>query len=359
MNQITKLIILVSVGMSTACTPPTSQEPTNEPSNPPVVANGQERGGGDAGLIRSDLRDADLAQLIDKLEYAFTNPAFPSVRRMTTAFLSRVESLPTSASKTAILDMVSRDAIGTLWKTKFVISKECVDTFERKKRSATAIMNPRTADQFEICVDLDKIAHELGPQITDAELIGLTVHELAHFFGYLDSDRKIATTVAKFLIQEASAIGEESLFHLVPTENRPLIARLPKVEGVSPDAAALRKKIGDGATRADRLLFDRLWTNARAKGKTTANWLPELDDDLLRGTSVMLRTDSGSSVICHRAPPLTAYMDSLRSIVFPQQYIEAAEGAVISPAGIMAYRCEFEGTHEDVLDAVQKFDSQN
>jgi hypothetical protein len=340
MKHMKPLMMVSALVALSACAPRSTEAPTAASS--PVTANGQERGGGDASEIRSDLRNDEIEQLVDKLEWAFTNPAEPSVRRMTSSLLSRSNRLPDGEAKTAILDMVERGVIKALWKTKFVLSKECIDTFEEKKKSATAVMNPTSIEQYEICVDLRKIANDLGPQITDGELVGLMVHELAHFYGYLDANRKIATTVAKFMVQEASALDDESLFFLVPTEHRPRLALPIKVSGISEEAADLRKKIGDVATTADRRLFDKLWANAQAKQGATANWIPELDDDLLRATSVAMQNDDGSTTTCHRAPPLTAYVTELRSVIFPDRYLERPEGAVENPAGLMAYRCETE-----------------
>lgn len=339
MNRSKSIAVLFTIAALTACSRgATDSQSPKVPS--PVTANGQERGGGDTSEIRSDLRDQEINQLVDKLEWAFTNPAHPSVRRMTSALLGRAGRLPKGEARDAILDMVERGVINALWKTRFVLSKECVDTFEGKKRSATAVMNVGTADQYEICVDLNKIANDLGPQITDGELVGLIVHELAHFYGYLDANRKIATTVAKFMVQEASAIDDESLFFLIPTGHQPRMALPAKVSGVSEEATLLRKEIGDVATLADRKLFAKLWTNAQMSEGATANWIPELDDDLMRATSVSMKNDDGSVTICHRAPPLSAYLSELRSVVFPDQYLEKPEGAVENPAGVMAYRCE-------------------
>lgn len=344
MKSLKPFSMLIALTALAACAPSgrdaTGAAPPAATATSTVTANGQERGGGDAGEIRNDLRDAEIDQLVSKLEWAFTNPANPSVRRMTSALLSRADRLPKGEAKTAILDMVERGVVDALWKTKFVFSKQCVDTYEGKKRSATAVMNPTSPDQYEICVDLNKIAHDLGPQIPDGELVGLMIHELAHFYGYRDTDRKIATTVAKFMVQEASAIDGESLYFLVPTEHQSRLALPPKASGISEEAAALRKNIGDVATTADRRLFDKLWANAQAKQGATANWIPELDDDLLRATSVTMQNKDGSKTTCHRAPPLSAYLSDLRSVIFPNQYLEKPEGAAQNPAGVMSYRCD-------------------
>lgn len=346
MKHLNLLAVISALAVLTACGPRTTDSasasaPTRSTPSP-VTANGQERGGGDASEIRSDLRDQEISQLVDKLEWAFTNPAHPSVRRMTSALLGRADRLPMGEARDTILDMVERGVIKALWATKFVLSKECVDTFEGKKRSATAVMNVGPSDRYEICVDLQKIASDLGPQITDGELVGLIVHELAHFYGYLDANRKIATTVAKFMVQEASAIDDESLFFLVPTGYRPRMALPAKVSGISEEATLLRKKIGDVATLTDRKLFAKLWVNAQASQGASANWIPALDDDLLRATSVSIKNDEGSITTCHRAPPLSAYLSALRSVVFPDQYLEMPEGAIENPAGGMAYRCDLE-----------------
>jgi hypothetical protein len=348
MKNLKLLSILIALTALTSCGPRGSDStgavspvPT---STSPVTTDGQERGGGDAREIRNDLRDAEIDQLVMKLEWAFTNPANPSVRRMTSSLLSRADLLPNGIAKKSILDMVERGVVKALWKTKFVFSQLCVDTFEGKKRSATAVMNATSTEQYEICIDLKKIASDLGPQIPDGELVGLMVHELAHFYGYLDADRKIATTVARFMVQEASAIDGESLYFLVPTEHQTRWSLPKKVSGISEEAIALRKRIGDVATPTDRKTFEKLWANARAKQGASANWTPDPDDDLMRATSVTLKNEDGSTTTCHRAPPLSAYLSEIQSVIFPEQYLEKPEGAVQNPAGVMAYRCYTESS---------------
>lgn len=209
--------------ISTACSKDASVQGSSNLNADASEINGQERGGGDIQTIQDQVLTSQLERLSKQVRRAFEDESSVSVRSMTLAFLSRANRMPAGTSREILADMVKKGAIEDLQKkVRFRMSadreSECIDSFDGKARSATATMNPSSDDPFVVCVDPLRIAKERGPLIPDAELIGLTVHEIAHFYGYRDQDHSLAASVSQFLFSEASKIDDESLFHLVPNE---------------------------------------------------------------------------------------------------------------------------------------------
>lgn len=216
-------VLLVLAG----CSNPASTIPSSSPTA--IRPNGQERGGGDIESIRKAVLTPEIQNLSNKVRMAFENSSAISIRSMTSAFLSRAKKMPESRHRATILDMVARGAINDLQtKVQFLAQSECIDSFDGKKRSATAVMNAKNSSEFVVCFDPVKIATERGPSIPDADLVGLTVHELSHFYGHRDQDHSLAAAVTRFMTNEAYQIEGESLFHLVsPEVSEPEKKKLP------------------------------------------------------------------------------------------------------------------------------------
>lgn len=158
---------------------------------------GQDRGGGDARVIRSKILDSKMPILIREVTGVFKDPnpnsnATTSVRGLL-SWISRGRlKLGDIDAQKKLDDMLDKGFGKDLSQTKFVLSKKCLDK-EGIEKSASTEMNVPRAD---ICVNPERIAREFGPYIQDSDLMGLMMHEFAHHYGYSDIDHSFAASIA-------------------------------------------------------------------------------------------------------------------------------------------------------------------
>ncbi len=159
-----------------------------------VSLGGSDRGGGDARKIRSLILTSKSKQLRSQVVKIFSEKSvtvFGLKNSIAWLTLGQMK-LADQKSKNILNDMIKKGFQSDLNKVEFILSDRCLD-LNGVEKSATAKMNKPGS---KICVSPDRIVAEFGPHIQDSDLVGLAMHELAHHYGFEDTDHSFAAAVA-------------------------------------------------------------------------------------------------------------------------------------------------------------------
>ena len=146
-------------------------------AGPALASSGQEGKGGDASLIRR-------AVIENFIQNDLKGTSIRYLKQLQTA------SISDPSLQKIFADLLGRGVIADIKNSPYKIEKSCTDSMGIKR---SAVANDQELDG-PVCFDSERLAQQGA---TQAELIGLAIHEAAHHFHYDDSDAKIAAFVAK------------------------------------------------------------------------------------------------------------------------------------------------------------------
>jgi hypothetical protein len=129
---------------------------------------------GGAGTHGGDVRAIQKAQLVRD---------FKTLRDDASRFIDQVqlEDISDPEVRALLASLIDRGLKEDIRRSPYKIANQCRDRFGNSHDAATTIGKLGA----EICFDLEQMSRE---SITRSELIGLTIHEHAHHFGYGDND---------------------------------------------------------------------------------------------------------------------------------------------------------------------------
>ncbi len=178
----------------------------------PLFAGNEGGGGSSSNLavaILSQQRDCAIKSLEVRFWYQAQKTDLMSINAIAT------DSLKDPKARAMFDKMKMNGLAQDILKTKYRLSKKCVDA-KGVSRSATSRFSPGAT----ICLNPESIVDGFGIHISDAMILGLLAHELAHHSGFTDTEVRngkdfypLGTSVAGLIMQEdlSSASGTEFL----------------------------------------------------------------------------------------------------------------------------------------------------
>lgn len=152
-------------------------------------------GGGDAKAIRSLILEKKRAGLQKYVVETFSDEVgggITDMRQLLSLYISGL-MIKTDPNVRIILDdMIAKGFKDDLMKTKFVMSKKCVDRFNIERTAVTNMNIPRS----DICINPVRVVEEFGPYMRKSDLLALVMHEFAHHYGHEDANHLFAASVA-------------------------------------------------------------------------------------------------------------------------------------------------------------------
>ncbi len=167
---------------------------------------GQDRGGGDAKLMRSLIAESKRDVLVKQVVDAFMRNDATNIRN-TLGWFSRNRAIlkDTPAAQAILHNMLDKGFASDIYKTEFEISKSCIDSRGKNKAAVATINAPRTS----ICINPDVIVKDFGPYIQDSDLVALIMHEFSHHYGHMDADHSFAAAVAQVYQEDSERENQE------------------------------------------------------------------------------------------------------------------------------------------------------